>query len=247
MPQTLFFTPSFYNHKYPDQETYLNSINYNETLTVSMAKFSYNRMEKHRKYVLNNIKTLLAHKKSLMETLDLSEDQFNDFSSQLIQRGKQHDLSKYSEPEKIAYIYLNWKFDQEKTYSKKYQYPEGMEEIVKKAIQHHYQHNSHHSEFYCYKEDGTREDDKKRIKVLLKNMNDVDLLEMVADWMAISQEYKTKCTDYAIATIGDDKAKPFTEEQKIKIFKWINLFEPTHQANDKSEFIKENNSIQFGK
>ncbi len=29
----------------------------------------------------------------------------------------------------------------------------------------------------------------------------MDLLEMVADWMAISQEYGTKCTDYAKATI----------------------------------------------
>ncbi len=96
-----------------------------------MAEFSYARMEKHRKYVLNNIKTLLAHKKNLMESLDLSEDQFNDFSNKLLQRAEQHDLSKYSEPEKIAYIYLNWKCDQEKTYSKKYKYPEGIEKMVK--------------------------------------------------------------------------------------------------------------------
>lgn len=179
-----------------------------------MAKFSYARMRKHRKYVLNNIKILLTHKQNLMETLDLSEDQFKDFSNKLIQRGEQPDLSKYSEPEKIAYIYLNWKFYQEKTYLKKYEYPEGIEKIVKQAIQHHYQHNSHHSEFHCYKEDGTQEEDKAKIKDLLKNMSHLDLLEMVADWMAISQEYGTKCIDYATATIGDDKAKSFIEEQK---------------------------------
>ncbi len=116
MPQTLFFIPSFYSQTHPNKETYLNSINYNETLIVSMAEFSYDRMEKHRKYVLNNIKTLLAHQNTLMETLDLSKHQFNNFPNKLIQRAEQHDLSKYSEPEKMAYIYLNWKFDQEKTY-----------------------------------------------------------------------------------------------------------------------------------
>ncbi len=78
-------------------------------------------------------------------------------------------------------------------------------------------------------------------------MNDIDLLEMVADWMAISQEYGTKCSDYAKATIGDDKAKPFSEEQKTKIFKWINLFETVHPAHDESEFLQEKNAIRLAK
>lgn len=248
MPKPVFSPPSFYKQTHPDQETYLNSINYNKTLSVAMAEFSYVRMEKHRGLVLDNIKKLLEHKEDLIKTLGLSEDQFNDFSNKLIQRAEQHDLSKYLEPEKIAYIYLNWKFDQEKIHKMEYNYPDRIQEIVNQAIQHHYQHNSHHSEFHCYKEDGTQEDNKEKIKELLKNMSNLDLLEMVADWMAVSQEYGTKCTDFAKATIGDDKAKPFSEEQKTKIFKLINLFEPEYQAKfEKPLQQDENTTVSFRK
>lgn len=213
----------------PDEETYLNKLNSHETINKEemekMAKFSHKRMGKHRELVINNI-TKLLEQKDLKQILALSEQQFDEFKHQLIERGKQHDLSKYSEPEKTAYIYLNWKFDQEKTHKKKYDYPAGIQEKVNEAIQHHYRNNSHHSEYFCFKADSTKETDEERIKVLLKNMNNLDLLEMVADWMAVSQEYGTKCADYAKTTIGDDKAKPFSEEQQIIIFKCITLFEP---------------------
>lgn len=45
MPQTKFFAASR-SWTLPNKETYLNTINYNDTLTRAMAEFSYDRMEK---------------------------------------------------------------------------------------------------------------------------------------------------------------------------------------------------------
>lgn len=216
------------NTSLPSKTAYLTSLNFNESLTREMAEFSYDRIVKHRKIVMENINTLLGQN-DLKNTLALSEQQFNEFKNKLIERGEKHDLSKFSDPEKIAYIYINWKHHSEKTLNIDYPCPVTIKQKVNEAIQHHFQNNSHHSDFFCYKPDNTRENNKEKIKALLKNMNDLDLLEMVADWMAVSQEYQTSCTDYAVKTIGDDKAKPFSEEQKIKIFKWISLFELEHQ------------------
>lgn len=153
-----------------------------------------------------------------MKILGLSDVQFYTLKKELKKRAEQHDLSKYSDSEKIAYIYLNWKFHIIKTEKGEYHYPDGIEKIVDQAIQHHYQNNSHHFEFYCVRKDGTQEnkEDKVKIKELLKNISDFDLLEMVADWMAVSQEYGTKCEDFAKATIGDDKPKTFFKRTKNK-------------------------------
>lgn len=229
----------------PTKTDYLASLNFNNLLTKEMAEFSYDRMEKHRKLVLENIKTLLEQI-NLKETLALSEKQFNDFKIELMERGKQHDLSKFFEPEKTAYVYICWKHHSEKTLKQDYPYPDEIKPKISLAIQHHFQNNSHHSDFYCYKEDNIREKNKEKVKELLKNMHDLDLLEMVADWMAISQEYQTSCIEYAIKTIGDNHSKPFCEEQKTKIFKWISLFEPTHQAKDNLE-LQEKNPIRLTK
>lgn len=246
MPQTKFFTASR-SWGLPNKETYLNNINYNDTLTRAMAEFSYDRMEKHRGLVSNNIEKLLEHKEDLMKILGLSDDQFYTLKKELKKRAEQHDLSKYSDSEKIAYIYLNWKFHIIKTEKGEYHYPDGIEKIVDQAIQHHYQNNSHHSEFYCFRKDGTQEnkEDKVKIKELLKNMSDFDLLEMVADWMAVSQEYGTKCEDFAKATIGDDKPKPFSKEQKTKIFTLISLFEPKFQVKLNNPLPDENKTVKF--
>lgn len=235
MPQTKFFTTS-HSCALPNKETYLNNISYNDMLTRAMAEFSYDRMEKHRSLILNNIEKLLEHKEDLMKILGLSDDQFNAFKKELEERGEQHDLSKYSDPEKIPYIHLNWKHHMEKDLKKEYVYSDEIRETIDNAIHHHWKVNSHHPEFHYFKDDNTLEDNKEKIKHSLEKMSNLDLLEMLADWMAVSQEYKTDCKEFAKNNIGDDKRWPFSEEQKTKIDRIVDTLEQALQANNDSSY-----------
>ncbi len=67
-------------------------------------------------------------------------------------------------------------------------------------------------------------------------MSNLDLLEMLADWVAISQEYKTDCKEFVKNNIGEDKRWPFSEEQKTKIDKIMDTLEQTLHANNDSSY-----------
>lgn len=88
--------------------------------------------------------------------------------SELNKRGIVHDISKFKEPEFIAFSSTRERF-------KKAQY--GTDEYkqlcdeVRPALEHHYQNNRHHPEHHT---NG------------VKDMTLVDVLEMLADWKAAS-------------------------------------------------------------
>jgi hypothetical protein len=67
-------------------------------------------------------------------------------------------------------------------------------------------------------------------------MSNLDLLEMLTDWMAVSQEYKTDCKEFVKNNIGDGKRWPFSEEQKTKIYKIMEALEQALQANNDSSY-----------
>jgi FkbM family methyltransferase len=127
----------------------------------------------------------------------------------LEQRAKEHDLSKHSELEKQAYSYLDWRFHcQAQTLA--IHYPEAIEQQIQQGWQQHLKNNRHHPEFH--------ED--------CNQMSQLDLIEMVCDWMAISQELQQgngSCKQWALENI--DKKWQFNERTKQQIFTIIDELE----------------------
>jgi len=143
---------------------------------------------------------------------------------ELIERSKEHDKSKFEEPEKTPYIYLTWNYKC-KADGKKYEYPEGMEDKTNEATEHHIKNknNSHHPECHCDKETNliNKDDRDKAPKEMIDatKMKDIDLAEMVADFCAVSEERKTDPEDWANKNIN--KRWKFTKYQEALIYELI--------------------------
>ena len=84
-------------------------------------------------------------------------------------RGTEHDLSKFSSPEKEAYDELTPKLRGVEYGSPAY---EAIIKELRPAIDHHYSKNRHHPEYYSNGIGG---------------MSLIDLLEMLVDWKAASE------------------------------------------------------------
>lgn len=95
----------------------------------------------------------------------------DDEKGELIERAKYHDASKYSDAERIPYVWLT-EYHYCKNNGKKFDYPPGVESKVREATFHHITNNRHHPEFF---------DD-------VNDMSKVDVIEMVCDWAAMAAE-----------------------------------------------------------
>lgn len=95
-----------------------------------------------------------------------------EYGDELEVRAKWHDASKFGEKERVAYIWIT-EYHRRRRNGESFSYPDGVEGLVKKAIDHHLRTNRHHPEFHANPND----------------MSDVDLIEMVCDWTAVSQEF----------------------------------------------------------
>lgn len=95
-------------------------------------------------------------------------------TSELTIRAVRHDMSKLAEPEKAAYDNLmRFKSSHEMIYGSP-DYAEGLK-ILGPALDHHYQNNSHHPQFYA---NG------------ITGMSLLDIIEMLCDWKAAGERYK---------------------------------------------------------
>ncbi|WP_342226987.1 DUF5662 family protein [Rickettsiella endosymbiont of Rhagonycha lignosa] len=236
MPKINFFNTNVIDTS-PTLQHYLASFSFNTTLTEEMAIFSHGRTLKHQTYVFNNLKVLSQQnlKKCLfLDETFLCKNELEKLKEELIKRGQNHDKSKFIDPEREAYVYINWQHHMEKDLKKEYIYSDEIREKIDNAILHHWKVNSHHPEFYYFKDGNTLEVNKEKIKHSLEKMSNLDLLEMLADWMAVSQEYKTDCKEFVKNNIGDGKRWPFPEEQKTKIDKIMDALEQAPHANNDS-------------
>lgn len=142
-----------------------------------MQDFFYKRTDKHIERV----------QKFCKKIYDYDPERFNG----LIERGQKHDQSKYENPELDPYVYITWQYKC-KDDGKTFDLPEGMDEKMSKATEHHVKHNKHHPEFHSPKEVDfiNREDRDKPSKNIVDAtaMKDIDIGEMVADWLAVSEE-----------------------------------------------------------
>jgi Family of unknown function (DUF5662) len=125
--------------------------------TPEMAAFYERRTEEH----IERVRRCLTVMASVTE-----------YAKELSERARIHDASKYEPEERIPYIWLT-EFHRCRRAGEPFTYPDGMEECVRAAIEHHVTSNRHHADFHADPND----------------MTDVDLIEMVCDWTAMSQEF----------------------------------------------------------
>ena len=95
-------------------------------------------------------------------------------------------------------------------------YPDGMEDQVRHAIEHHMSVNRHHPEFH--------EDPN--------HMSEVDLIEMVCDWTAMAQEFGQdggSARGWAEKTIGH--RVHFDQEHRDVVYAMIDLLDSRLNAS----------------
>lgn len=158
------------------------------TPNKEMEIFFINREKYHRLLVKKNLLKMQGH-------LGLSLELLNEVAMR-------HDQSKFTEPERTAYMWMSWMYHC-KNSSILFQYPEGVEAVVLEGWQQHIHSNAHHPEAHSH----------------LDLMSELDILEMVCDWTAISQENNINngsCMEWAILNI--DKKWCFSTMKKDQIF-----------------------------
>jgi hypothetical protein len=157
--------------------------------TEEMEQIFIARSNLHRSLVKKNLLLMAGYE-------NLSLDQLDELA-------EQHDLSKFNEPERIAYLWITWKYHCNNK-GTAFNYLPEIEEVVTKGWLHHIQNNSHHPEAH----------------ESLDLMSDIHIVEMVCDWTAIAQENNNNsCLTWANMNI--DKKWNFSLAKKNFIFKTI--------------------------
>lgn len=141
--------------------------------------------------------------------------------SELLERANLHDNTKFSDSEFLPYIYCT-EFHRCKDNNIPFTYPDGIEEKVKQATKHHILNNKHHPE--C---------------LTPNKMNDIDLIEMVADWKAMAQEKNENSgSPLKFARDNINKRWDFNEKQKEKIYQIINDMDNYYKMEGKMSEAK---------
>jgi len=119
------------------------------------------------------------------------------------QRLKGHDRTKYGPQERVPYIFISWWYKHKDTPTP-YEYPPGIEAWTHRASEHHVRMNLHHPEAHGA-------DDR---------MQDVDLVDMVADWGGMSLELGTSLREWAAKDIPNYS---FTTQQVQTIWDLVDM------------------------
>ena len=138
-------------------------------------------------------------------------------ADELRRRARVHDASKFDPQERVPYIWLT-ECHRCRSVGEPFAYPEGIEDLVLAAIDHHLTTNRHHPEFHKNPND----------------MTDVDLIEMVCDWTAMSQEFHQdggSARSWANKTIGH--RLKLNNERREFVYRMIDLLDA--RLNDGSE------------
>lgn len=145
---------------------------------------------------------------------------------ELLKRKDTHDLSKYQNPEYEPYVLLTWKYKC-KDENKKFNLPKEIENQIHQATFHHIKNNRHHPEYHDPNttNDSLNQNDRDEVPekiVNAINMSNIDIAEMVADWLAMSEEKGTNPYDWAEKNIN--KRWKFTDSQINQIYKLLKLY-----------------------
>lgn len=141
----------------------------------------------------------------------------------LVERTKEHDKSKFANIEKIPYIFVSWSYHS-KDLGKEFNVSDEIKNKMHAATYHHVKHNKHHPEYYDKNAEINKNDrDKKPEKIVdAANMKDIDIGEMVSDWLAMSEEKGTGLKKWANDNVN--KRWKFTSKQTKLIYELIKEF-----------------------
>lgn len=158
----------------------MNNINKNESYLFQIKDFI-----EHKKYILEGGLKLIEY---------LLEEKEDDLAIELLKRLSIHDNSKLREDEfsELCKIPVNKNSFINAT--------EILDEQLKKSIQLHWKHNSHHPEYFENIED----------------MLELDIMEMCCDWYARSLQYNTDFLSF-VQTRQENRFK-FPKEMFKKIW-----------------------------
>jgi hypothetical protein len=109
----------------------------------------------------------------------------NQIINELNIRSLNHDLSKYSDEERPIFqsiVFTDVKYGTPEYYDRL--------NLLKEATGHHYEENRHHPEHF---KDG------------LRDMNLIDLIEMICDWMSAAKNYNNTGNIYQSIKIGQKR------------------------------------------
>lgn len=169
----------------------------NSNVTDDMINFFVKRTMKHINLVNDNVNKI---------NKIIKIDGLNDIA-------KEHDLDKFSYENIIPYIWMT-EYYRCKNNNINFKYPDGIEELCDNASYRHCNNNKHHPEFW----------NKHSNNVDFCNMSYSSIVEMCADWAAMSQEKGTSLKDWVDNNVNV-KWK-FSPERTGFIYKLINIFEP---------------------
>ncbi len=131
------------------------------------------------------------------------------YGDALNERARTHDLSKYGQEERLPYIWLT-EFHRCRQIGEPFDYPVGMHDRVRVAIEHHVTSNRHHPDFHADPND----------------MSEIDLIEMICDWTAMAQEFQQ---DAGTARAWADKTVGtrvhFNDNNRQFIYRMIDLLD----------------------
>jgi len=143
----------------------------------------------------------------------------------LVKQTKDHDQSKFEDPEIEPYVFITWDYKC-KDDGIDFEIPKPMQNRADRATEHHIKNllNKHHPEAHCDKEADliNKEDRDKpvRDKVIdATDMPELDVAEMCADWMAMSEEKGNTPKSWANKNVNI--RWKFTDEQKDLIYELI--------------------------
>jgi len=166
--------------------------------------FFYKRLNNHIKQVKNFAKKIV--------------DKYPEYKK-LLDQVKNHDDSKFKEPELTPYIELTWAKKEGKNSSTK---------EMNDATEYHVKHNSHHPEYHVKDKEDISIDAENRDKlnkcVDVNGMDDISIAEMIADWQAVSEELKTN-TAREWYNDTKDVRWSFSKKQEKLIDKLLKVFE----------------------
>ena len=177
-----------------------------EEITDEMIDFFDKRTKKHIDLV----------KKYCKKIHEYNSEKFNG----IIERGEEHDKSKYEKPELDPYIYITWDYHCKDT-GKEFNISDEIKNKMNEATEHHVKANPHHPEYHLKSKDVStinREDrDKIPDKIIdATGMDALDIGEMIADWCAMSEEKGNSPHEWARKNVG--KRWRFTNNQEKMIY-----------------------------
>ena len=138
-----------------------------------------------------------------------------EYANELKQRARVHDASKFGPEERIPYIWLT-EFHRCRRSGEPFSYPNGIEDRVQDAIDHHMTTNRHHPDFHADPNE----------------MTDVDLIEMVCDWTAMSLEFGQdggSARGWADKTIG--QRLQLNDDRRDFVYRMIDLLDSNLDAD----------------